>query len=117
LAKALECHDSIHCLFLDFAKAFDSVPHHRLLFKLQSLGVSGDPLDWTKCFLTTRSHRVVINGQYSEWLPVASGVLQGSILGPLLFILYIDDIRHVVEHSSIKFFADDLSRSPVMMIV
>ena len=52
-AKPLECRDSIHCLFLDFAKAFDSVPHHRLLLKLQSLGVSGDLLYWTKCFLTT----------------------------------------------------------------
>ena len=108
-AKALEGRDSIHCLFLDFAKAFDSVPHHRLLLKLQSLGVSGELLDWTKCFLTTRSQRVVVNGQFSKWLPVASGVPQGSILGPLLFILYIDDIRHVVEDSSIKYFADDLS--------
>jgi len=53
--------------------------------------------------------QVVINGKYSEWLPVVSGIPQGSILGPLLFILYIDDIRHVVKHSSIKFFADDLS--------
>ena len=108
-AKALEGRDSIHCLFLDFAKAFDSVPHHRLLLKLQSLGVSGELLDWTKCFLTTRSQRVVVNGQFSKWLPVASGVPRGSILGPLLFILYIDDIRHVVEDSSIKYFADDLS--------
>jgi len=105
-AKALECHDSIHCLFLDFAKAFDSVPHHQLLLKLQSLDVSGDLLDWNKCFLTTRSQRVVINGQYSEWLPVVSGVPHCFILGPLLFILYIDD---VVEHSSINFSADDLS--------
>jgi len=74
------------------------------------LGVSGKLFDWSRCFLTTRSQQVVVNGQYSEWFPVASGVPQGSILGPLLFILHIDDIRHVVEHSSIKFFADDLMK-------
>ena len=108
-AGALECHDCCHCLFLDFAKAFDSVPHHRLLLKLQALGISGELLGWVNCFLTTRSQRVVVNGQFSEWLPVASGVPQGSILGPLFFILYIDDIRHVVKHSSIKSFADDIS--------
>ena len=108
-AKVLECRDSCHCLYLDFAKAFDSVPHYRLLLKLQSLGISGQLLRWINCFLTTRSQRVVINGQYSEWLPVASGVPQGSILGPLLFILYVDDVRQVVKHSSIKLFADDIS--------
>jgi len=70
--KALEYHDSIHCLFLDFAKKFYSVLHHWLLLKLQSLGVSGDLLDSTKCFPTTRSQWVVVNGQYSDWLPVAS---------------------------------------------
>ena len=73
------------------------------------MGVSGELLDWTKCFLTTRSRRAVVNGQFSKLLPVASGVPQGSILGPLLFILYIDDIRHVVEDSSIIYFADHLS--------
>ena len=108
-AKVLECRDSCHCLCLDFAKAFDSVPHRRLLLKLQTLGISGQLLNWIDCFLTTRSQRVVVNGQYSEWLPVASGVPQGSILGPLLFILYVDDVRSVVKHSSIKIFADDIS--------
>ena len=108
-AKALECRDSCHCLCLDFAKAFDSVPHRRLLLKLRTLGINGQLLAWIDCFLTTRSQRVVINGQYSRWLPVVSGVPQGSILGPLLFILYIDDVKHAVQHSSIKVFADDIS--------
>ena len=84
------------------------MPHRRLLLKLQTLGISGQLLDWVGCFLTTRSQRVVVNGQYSEWLPFASGVPQGSILGPLLFILYIDDVRLAVNHSVIKIFADDI---------
>jgi len=86
--KALECHDSIHCLFLDFAKKFDSAPHHRLLLKLQSLGVSGDLLDLTKCFLTTRSQWVVVNGQYSDWLPVASRSSSRFHFGPT-FVYFI----------------------------
>ena len=85
------------------------MPHRRLLLKLRTLGINGQLLDWIDCFLTTRSQRVVINGQYSRWLPVVSGVPQGSILGPLLFILYIDDVKHAVQHSSIKVFADDIS--------
>ena len=84
------------------------ISHHRcLLLKLQTLGISGQLLDWIGCFLTTRSRRVVVNVQHSEWLPVASGVPKGSILGPLLFILYIDDVRLAVNHSVIKNFADN----------
>ena len=107
-AKALQCRDSCHCLLLDFAKAFDSMPHQRLLLRLQSLGVCGQLLGWICSFLTTRSQRVVVNGQFSEWLSVGSGVPQGSILGPLLFVLYVDDIRSVVQTSSLKLFADDV---------
>ena len=107
-AKVLQCRDSCHCLLLDYAKAFDSVPHQRLLLKLQSLGVHDQLLKWICSFLTTRSQRVVINGQFSEWLSVDSGVPQGSILGPLLFILYVDDIRSVVQTSSLRLFADDV---------
>ena len=83
------------------------MPHRRLLFKLQTLGISGQLLDWIG-FLTKRSQRVEVDGQYSERLPVVSGVPQGSILGPLLFILYIDDVRLAVNHSVIKIFADDI---------
>ena len=107
-AKALNYRGSSHCLFLDFAKAFDSVPHQRLLLRLECLGIRGNLLSWFRSYLTNRFQRVVVNGHYSEWLPMLSGVPQGSILGPLLFILYINDLHSLVT-SSLKIYADDVA--------
>ena len=81
---------STHCIFIDFAKAFDSVPHERLLLKLEAIGITGALLQWFRAFLTTRRQRFVINGQFSNWCQVSSGVPQGSRYSwSLLFILYI----------------------------
>ena len=99
---------SCHCLFLDFSKAFDTVPHSCLLLKLESLGITGDLLNWIKAFLTIRFQRFVVNGCHSRWLPVISGVPQGSILDPQLFILYVNGIKTVISHSYLKMFTDDL---------
>ena len=93
-------------MFLDFGKASDSVPQKRLLLMLEKLGVSGNVLKWISDFLSDRLQRVVINGQSSEWSEVTSGVPQGSVLGPLLFILYVNDLPDQVN-SYCKLFADD----------
>ena len=106
--KILNSRHSVHCLFLDFTKAFDYVPHERLLLKLRLYGVGGTLLNCFRCFLTTRRQSVVLNGSFSSWLPVISGVPQGTILGPLLFILYLNDLAQFVK-CKFKIFADDLT--------
>ena len=85
------------------------MPHQRLLLKLEFLGFRENLLRWFSPFLSCHFQHVVVGGQYSEWSPVISGVPQGSFLGPLLFILYVDDLCSVINHSSVKLFADDVT--------
>ncbi len=93
-------------LFLDFSKAFDRVPHQHLLHKLSYYGINGKTLGWIKGFLSERTQCVAVGGEESTWCPVTSGVPQGSVMGPVLFLLFINDITEDIT-SSIRLFADD----------
>ncbi len=100
----------VDVLYLDYSKAFDSVSHPKLLLKLECYGITGKLLDWIRSFLANRSQRVTINGKFSCFSCVISGVPQGSVIGPLLFLLFINDIVDMLIPCgvTVKLFADDL---------
>ena len=97
----------IDALFLDFAKAFDKVSHNKLCHKLSFYGINGSLLSWIKDFLSERSQSVILEGKTSRSHPVLSGVPQGIVLAPLLFLLYIN---YIIEptNSTIRLYADDI---------
>ena len=89
-------------------KAFDKVPHKRLAYKIKNYGITGNILKWIESFLSNRTQCVVLNETKSEMAPVTSGIPQGSVLGPILFVIYINDMPEIVdEKSEIFLFADD----------
>ena len=106
IARALDQGKQIDCILLDFAKAFDKVSHSSLLAKLHHYGIGGNHLRWIEAFLSSRSQVVVVDGEESEVASVTSGVPQGSVLGPALFLVYINDLPEKL-YCTPRLFADD----------
>ena len=106
--KALDEGKEVRAVFLDISKAFDRVWRRGLLHKLNYVGIRGRLLDWFSDYLTNRRQRVVLPGSCSDWSYLKAGVPQGSILGPLLFLIFINDIVNDIN-SNIRLFADDTS--------
>ena len=106
--KAIDSGKEVRAVFCDISKGFDRVWHAGLIYKLRAAGVTGEVLAWFKSFLSNRRQRVVLPGANSDWVFIRAGVPQGSILGPLLFLLYINDIVLDIK-SNIRLFADDTS--------
>ena len=105
LSSAVDKNKEIRIIFLDISKAFDKVWHTGLLYKLQKIGISGKLLDWFNSYLKNHLQRVTINGTCSGWEIVLSGVPQGSVLGPLLFLIYITDICNQTNYCNVRLFA------------
>ena len=105
--KAFDSKSWLDAVYLDISKAFDSVPHMELLYKLRLFGITGNLWGWFQQYLLGRYHCVGINNHLSDYLPVLSGVPQGSILGPLLFVIYINDLPQSIKDSLVFLFADD----------
>ena len=106
LARGINNRQQIDIGILDFSKAFDKVPHLRLLHKLEHYGVVGNILTWLIAFLSGRSQQVALNSVLSSPVEVTLGVPQGSVLGPILFLIYINDIAAGIQ-SNFRLFADD----------
>ena len=105
-SEALSHNLPVDIIYLDYEKAFDKVPHHRLILQLSKYGITENILNWIKDYLKNRTQKVRVNGAYSKTSPVLSGVPQGSVLGPALFLIFVADVADIVQNF-ISLYADD----------
>jgi len=114
-SKALDDGRQVDIVFLDFAKAFERVAHDVLLQKLSNFGISGALLNWCQDYFTNREQRLVIDRVNSSWCSIPSGVPHGSILGPLPFVIFINDLPEVVTPwNTVSLYTDDCKTSRVI---
>ena len=106
ITEAMDNGKDADVIYLDFCKAFDKIPHRRLLKKLEKYGIKGKLLNWIKDFLSDRQQRVFIKGSSSTWTDITLGVPQGSCLQTTLFLVYINDLPEAID-GPVKIFADD----------
>ena len=106
LYKNLRDNKQTDVIVMDFAEAFDKVSHKKLIRKLKEYGINSSINQWMESFLYQRQQRVVCEGEMSSWAPVTSGVPQGSVIGPILFLVYINDLPAKLQ-SKVRLFADD----------
>ena len=103
----LDRREAVAVVAVDLSKAFDSVCHPLLLAKLKAYGFTDDALELMTAYLTGRRQRVKLDGVYSSWRTITTGVPQGSLLGPLLFNMYVNDLNYFVSNTSLRLYADD----------
>ena len=111
VARSMDTRKQIDMLVLDFSKAFDTVAHERLLIKLDHYGIRGNLHHWLRQWPTERNQKVVVDGEESDSVHVKSGVPQGTVLGPLMFLIFVNDIGRKVTSSKLRLFADDALNS------
>ena len=95
-------------IYMDFQKAFDTVPHTRLISKLKSFNIRNDLVNWIEAFITNRRQKVAVNRKESNWHKVTSGILQGSVLVPLLFVPYVNDLPELTKSNTFLFTDDNV---------
>ena len=110
ITEAIDKGEELDAIYLDFAKAFDKVPHKRLLSELKGYGIKGKIYDWIKDFLSNRKQPVVVNGKVSHWIHVTSEIPQDTVLGPILFPIFINDLPEVLN-CCMMLFADHRMRN------
>ena len=106
ITKWVDDGSPVDVVYLDFQKAFDKVRHQRVLLKLKAHGIGNDVINWIEKWLTHRRQRVIVDGEISNWKSVLSRVPQGSVLGSILFLIYINDLEDNISSKVLKFTND-----------